>query len=308
MFERIFSEKNIESSANYALFAGVFFTIISFVTSHFLFKQTEGFVGVAAILFTVMLSLPIVFAFLKSMDIQKKKTFFQKSKHLFDFYIYFFIGSFVVFFLVSLASPSKVLSSEQLFGSTQSILPQKYGLPPPPIPEGTLVKSIFLNNIYVVIIAFILSLMYGAGSLFLLTLNASIFASTLSNVIRQTALSTDYVHLFTLMGCNMGVLFFHTIPEIIGYLFAALGGGILATSLSKTGLRSKEFKKSSKYASLLLLTSFVVLFIAALIEVYISRPLLLSNACISNRIGLLVATIAIVVVVILMEKFRKKKK
>jgi len=307
MFEKIFNVEKVESSANYALFAGVFFTIISFITSYLLFKNTAGFVGVGTILFTVILSLPIVFRFFESTRVNDP-TFFSKMKALFGFYIYFFIGSFVVFFLISLMVPSQVLSADQLFGKEdKSILPQKLGLPPPPVQESALTVGIFKNNLYVMTIAFILSLLYGAGSLFLLTLNASIFASALSFVIIQTGTGVGSFPLFSLFACNMGIMFFHMLPEVIAYFFAAIGGGILSVAVMKEKLFSKEFFQTFKYSIIMFIAAIVVLIVAAIIEVYISRDLIGAGTCSESTIGVLVATGIVIIAAILLEIYRKRR-
>lgn len=307
MFDKILSAKNVESNANYALFAGVFFTLVSFITSYVLFKRTQAFVGVATVLFAVVLSLPILVKLFDAVPLNNQSSFFKKTRHLYDFYVYFFIGSFVVFFLLSLAVPSKVLSADQLFGTeTKIILAQKAGLPPPPVDQSDLIVGIFKNNFYVMAISFILSLLYGAGSLLLLTLNASIFASSLSSVIRQTALSTDVVHLYTVMSCNMGVMFFHMIPEVTAYFLSAIAGGVLSYAVGKEKLFSSHSFKIIRNSLMLFAAAVIVLIIAAVIEVKISRNLLSSATCLKNTAGVLIATILIIVAVVVLEFKRKK--
>lgn len=305
MFGKIFNAEKIEVSANYALFAGVFFTIISFITSYLLFRTTRSFVGVGTILFTVVLSLPIVVKFLESTGIEER-SFFSKMRHLFNFYIYFFIGSFVVFFLISLAVPSHILSAEQLYGTATKLLPQKAGLPFPPVNENMLAAGIFKNNLYVMAISFILSLLYGAGSLFLLTLNASIFASALSNFIRETAVSTGSINLFVLFSCNMGIMFFHMIPEVIAYFLAAIGGGILSVASMKETMFSKGFFETLKYSLVIFTAAVIVLVIAAAIEVFISRRLLVSGICLKNVTWVLAATAILIISVVVFEIKRQR--
>lgn len=305
MFRKIFSAEKIEASANYALFAGVFFTIVSFITSYLLFRKTHSFVGIATILFTVMLSLPIVVKFLESASVEEK-SFFSKIRHLFNFYIYFFIGSFVVFFLISLVMPSNIFSAEQLYGTTAKLVPQKAGIPAPPVNENALAVGIFKNNLYVMAISFILSLLYGAGSLFLLTLNASIFASALSSVIRETAVGTGSVHLFVLFSCNMGIMFFHMIPEVIAYFFGAIGGGILSVASMKETMFSEGFFETLKYSLVIFAAAVLVLVAAAAIEVFISRRLLVSGICMKNVLGVLAAAAILIIAVVVFEIKRQR--
>lgn len=305
MFDKIFDQKKVQSNANYALFAGVFFTLVSFVASYILFQRTT-FVGVAAVIFTIALAMPIVIKFLESAKINDEN-FFSKTKHMLDFYIYFFIGAFVVFFLVSLIMPSKVLTSEQLYGSaTRIILPQQ-GIPAPPIEEFSLFMRIWSNNNYVMVVAFVLSLLYGAGSLLLMVLNASIFASSLSDIIRQSITGTDFFSVFSFMSCNMGIMLFHMIPEVIAYLLAAIAGGMLSHAVVKEKLLSRNFFDAVRRSILIFVISMVVLTVGALIETNVSRNLFLSGICLGNVWLILGVTFALIIAVVLLEMRRNRR-
>ncbi len=307
MLHKIFTAKNIEKSANYALFAGVFFTMVSFITSSYLFRNVPSLIGVSTIIFAVTMTLPILLTFFDDIALyDKKKSFAAKTKKLLDFYIYFFIGSFVIFFLISLIMPSKVLSSEQLYGTAKIIVPKAAGLPPPPVNENQLMFGIFKNNFSVMIAAFILSVIFGAGSLFLLTLNASIFASTLSSILWQTMQNTNYVYLYSLISCNMGILFFHMLPEVISYFLSAIAGALLYVAILKEELFSENFMKTMKKSLIVLLIAIFVLFVSALIEVKLSRSLIASGACMKNTSYVLIATLLIFIGLVIFEIRRKK--
>ncbi|MBN2421358.1 stage II sporulation protein M [Candidatus Woesearchaeota archaeon] len=305
MFDKIFDPRKVQSNANYALFAGVFFTLVSFAASYILFQRTT-FVGVASVIFTIALAMPLVIKFFERAE-KKDESFFPRTKHMFDFYIYFFIGAFVVFFLVSLAMPSKVLTSEQLYGSaTRIILPQN-GIPAPPIEEFSLFMKIWANNNYVMVVAFVLSLLYGAGSLLLMVLNASIFASSLSDVIRQSMAGGDFFSMFSFMSCNMGIMLFHMIPEVAAYLLAAIAGGKLSSAVVDEKLFSPGFFKTLKNSVLIFIASLFLLAIGALIETNISRNLFQSGACLGNTWSILGITTALVFAVIVFEIRRNKR-
>lgn len=307
MLHKIFTAKNIEKSANYALFAGVFFTLVSFITSSYIFRKTPSLIGVSAIIFTVTMTLPILLSLFNDIALQdKKKSFAAKTKKLLDFYIYFFIGSFVIFFLLSLVMPSKIMSSDQIYGTAKVIVPQKLGLPSPPVDANQLIIGIFRNNFSVMIAAFILSIIFGAGSLFLLTLNASIFASALSNVLWQTVQNSEYLYLYSLISCNMGILFFHMLPEVVGYFLAAIAGALLYVAILKEKLFSAEFMRTMKKSLLILLIAIGVLLISAIIEVKLSRNLISSGLCLKNTAHVLIATFLIIIGIIIFEIMRNR--
>ncbi len=307
MLHKFFNAKNIEKSANYALFAGVFFTLVSFITSAYLFRNVPSLIGVSTVIFAVTMALPILLTFFDDVALyDRQKSFASKTKKLLDFYIYFFIGSFVVFFLVSLVMPSKILSSEQLYGTTKIIVPKHLGVPPPPVDANQLMIGIFKNNFSVMITAFILSVIFGAGSLFLLSLNASIFASTLSGILWQTMQNTNYVYLYSLISCNMGILFFHMLPEVIAYFLSAIAGALLYVSITKEKLFSAEFMKTMKKSLWVLLISVGVLLLSSFIEVNFSRNWITSGVCLTNTSYVLIATILLFIGLFIFEIKRKK--
>jgi uncharacterized membrane protein SpoIIM required for sporulation len=268
-----------------------------------LFAGTPSFIGIATILFTVVLTLPHLQRLFEKQT--EKGSFFERHKLLLDFFIYFFIGSFIVFFLISLVLPSKVLSADALYGTTTSILVPEQGSIPQ-INQNYLTFEIFKNNFYVVIISFFLSLLYGSGILFLLILNASIFASTLSTVMRATVTSGSFLQTFAVMSCNMGIMFFHMIPEIVSYFLAAIAGGLLSVFVLRKKILSLDFLKTLGHSSLILLLAVFALFVSAVIEVRISRNLFLSGVCLRNMFGVLAAVCILVIVTVVLE-FRRKR-
>jgi len=313
VLEGLFKFKKIRKHLDYPLYIGVIYTLIAFVTSYLLFNQARHLIGTSTILFVVVLAIPIVsrmFSSEEKIEAKSKKPFLKRHKVCIDFFVYFFIGVFLTFFMISLISPSLIFSEGTLTGiesTTQQIIRRGPG-PPPPGPAGTtLIQSIFINNAYVMLIAFLLSLFYGAGAIFLLVLNASIFASALSNVIRITAPATGFLPLVSFISCNVGIMFFHMIPEVGGYLIAAIAGGILSTAIAKEKLFSKKFNRILKSSLFLIFGALVLLWIAALVEVNVSQKLFSANACIGNTSWILIIALLIIVGTIVFEYYRSRR-
>ncbi len=300
VIERIFKEQLLKQKPAFALAAGVFFTLAGFITSYLLFRP---FVGLATILFTVILALPCLMRFfeLEEAEQREEQSFLTRNESLIDFYLYFFIGSFLVFFLIALWNSNYVFSLDDL---QRASVPRGYAtefMPSPPLARSE-TYSIFMNNLYVMIISFVLSLFYGAGSLFLITFNGSIFAAVLAKVIK-IKIPRDpswYTYTFSVLGqpiafslqgfwitssfiaCNLGIMFFHGIPEVLAYFFAAIAGGVLSEAFIKEKFMSKGFFKIARNAFLLLFLSIIVLYVAAIIEISISKYLFTRNICVKN--------------------------
>ena len=217
-----------------------------------------------------------------------------------------------------------VFSEQQLYNIQASITEEGRKLPPPPLGAGNEVLIIFKNNLHVMIISFVLSLFYGAGALFLITLNASIFASALARVIRVSLQNMDFFVIkslenmdflfthtfFSTLGfalCNLGIMFFHLIPEVSGYLLAAISGGVLSRALIKEKINSENFRIVFFDSIKLLMGAIIFLIVAAFIENKISKGLFTSDVCIDSKITIIFIHGLILAGIVLFELIRKKK-
>lgn len=303
VFEQLFTPEKISQHPEYSLYLGVIYSLLSFITSYLLFINIPSFIGVSTLLFTVILSVPIIiklFQYEERLEL-KQKNFFKRHRVITDFFIYFFIGVFIVFFVLSLAWPDKVFSQNHLYGTTSNQITGSL-----PIPDSFLISAIFKNNLFVMLIAFALSLFYGSGALFLIILNASIFASALATLVRTTAPAGTFLTKYSFVACNLGIMFFHMIPEVSAYLLAAIAGGVLSKAIMKEKFLSPNFNKILQNSGFLLLIALAVLYLAALIEVKLSRHLFQAQTCSTHMNSILFIALAIIIGLIALEITRKK--
>lgn len=116
---------------------------------------------------------------------------------------------------------------------------------------------IFTNNLEVMVFAFIFSLLFGAGAVFIIVWNASILGIAIGELSKYFW----EIPLKTLMFLP------HGIPEIVGYLCAGLAGGLLSAAILRC--RSTDILKIIFFDSLkILLLGLVFILLAAGIEVY----------------------------------------
>ena len=106
-----------------------------------------------------------------------------------------------------------------------------------------------------------LSLIFGAGAIFVLTWNASVI-STAINIFTQ----------HTIKEIPLGVLRYmiHGFPEIAAYFITALAGGIFGVGILRNGIRGKRFIHVLENTVILLFIALIILLIAAVIEVYLT--------------------------------------
>ncbi len=211
---------------------------------------------------------------------EEDRNFVDKHRDIINFYVYFFIGCFLVFFIIAMIAPSHVFSLDDLKGVSGKATEATKAPPLPGASNQSMVISVFKNNVYVMLIAFLLSIFYGAGSLFLLTFNGSIFASALVKAIRlKIPHAASFIFTYSFIGCNLGTIFLHLIPEVGAYFLAAIAGGIISTGIMKDQLGSSTFNKTIKDALILLVASIIILFVGAAIEMNVSRAFFLGNVC-----------------------------
>ncbi len=286
-----------------AFLTGISFTLFSILISYLLFKNNRHMIGITSIFFTVLLLMPLLFHILKKEEICEKRLncFFKKNNKIIDFYLYIFIGSFLIFFLFSIINPNLVFSRDNLNNINDDVS-LNINLPPPSVNNFVLTKNIFLNNVFIIFIAFIISLIFGAGSIFIIILNASMSAYVLAQLI----VANLNLGILNSLICNSSVFGIYLIPEMLGFIISAIAGGILYVDFSKEKLFSRSFNEIFKDSFLLFLIAIFCIFFSAIIEVFISMKLFNIGFC-KNYPLLLFFVLLILVILILIFEIKRKK-
>ncbi|MCX6767383.1 MAG: hypothetical protein NTY90_01470 [Candidatus Micrarchaeota archaeon] len=94
-------------------------------------------------------------------------------------------------------------------------------------------ETIFLHNMQVLVLVVVLSILYGAGSVFILSWNASVIAVFIGGVAKQFVLHAPGESILTGIGIGAMGLVPHGTFELLSYSAGALAGGILSSSLIK---------------------------------------------------------------------------
>lgn len=128
--------------------------------------------------------------------------------------------------------------------------------------------TFFLNNTQVMLLMFMLSVIFGAGAIFILVWNASIIAVFLGIFVRsfiEQGFSSTAAYILGIP-VGLGSIALHGIPEILAYFFAGLAGGILSVGIIKENIASKEFKEVFKDALFFLAIAEILIIVAAFAE------------------------------------------
>ena len=219
--------------------------------------------GVFSVLFTIIPAVYFITLVIKTeesleeRDILKyhRKSFWQRHELYLQWMGLFFIGITLAFSLWSFALP------QDFFQVQNSKIDQIQGS----FTEGNYIRGDFgsfamvvQNNLQVMLFAFVFSLIFGAGAIFIITWNASILGIAITR-------GSSFVHEIPLVGMRYLP---HGIPEILAYLCAGLAGGILSAAIIRKH-DNRILKLIAFDAAKILFLAIVLIVIAGGIEVYL---------------------------------------
>jgi uncharacterized membrane protein SpoIIM required for sporulation len=181
-------------------------------------------------------------------------------------YSAFFIGVIFILSLLFVVLPNNI--QEVLFSKQVSEIKRITSLATGNIISFDLAKIIFLNNTFVLLTTFLLSFIFGAGAVLILSWNASVIAVYAGNYINSLIAKGTQPALALMIGLPQSLLSIalHGIPEIIGYFFAGLAGGILSATVASTKLSFEQFRRLLADSLIFLSIGEFSIFIGAFIE------------------------------------------
>jgi len=266
------------------LFIGLLYGSLSLLLVHFLFGSDTvlaKFSGLMVVLFCVMFSLPFMYFIIRNEEQEDEEiegfwgVWKTHSDAIYAF-MWLFLGFIIAFSFwnVILQNPNLLNAQIETYCSINdpgdiSHCVAEYSFTSKIISSGVSDNtsrffSIIGNNIGVMILTLIFSLIFGAGVIFILAWNASVIAAAIG-------IFTKY----NLAEIPLGLLRYmiHGFPEIGAYFITALAGGMFGVGAIRHGIGNKKFMNVLMNVILLLFLAIIVLVIAAVIEVYLT-PLL----------------------------------
>lgn len=228
IFMKLVNPDAVKKNPGYGFVIAAFFTLIGFLAAYFIFSVA---LSMAMLAFASLMMLPFLVKLLDADASEKPKEeasvksftsksfgdILKKHENMITFYMLLFFGMTIEYMFLYVFLPPDITKSAfsqqlNLFGPTGH-----FGLP---------YADILINNLQILFIAFVLSIFYGAGSIFVLGYNASIagvmYGAPFKTLLWGAAAAGPfYAHLLSYVP--------HTIVEIMAYLFAAVAGGILVS-------------------------------------------------------------------------------
>ena len=284
MLEMLMNPTKAERKPWEMFFVGVFYASLSILLVTWIFGKDpvlSRYSGILVVTFTVMFSLPFMYYIIKLEERKitsqiKTLSLLQEHEKAIKAMMWLFIGFVVAFSFWYIVLPNSDNFRAQIEtycsinqpGNVENCVSQ-YGVKNSVRGTGFITNQerlflIFSNNMYVLMFTLIFSLIFGAGAIFILAWNASVIAAAIK-IFTQSSLTA----------LPLGLLRYliHGIPEIAAYFVVALAGGIVSVAVIRKEYRSEKFWDIMQDALNLVIIAVVLLFVAALIEVYVTPVL-----------------------------------
>ncbi|MDD5192301.1 MAG: stage II sporulation protein M [Candidatus Nanoarchaeia archaeon] len=282
MLEMLVNPKKAERSPWEMFFIGAFYATVSLLLVKWIFSSDpvlSKYTGIIVVTFCVMFSIPFIYYTFKleeEKDLQItgfKRLLVEHDKALFAF-MFLFMGFIVAFSFWYIVFPSGnqnfraqietycMINKPSHFDECVS----EYGIEHVSKTTAFLtakekIVNIFANNIYVLIFTLVFSLIFGAGAIFILAWNASVISAAIGIFSKDNLIT---------LPLGLARYMIHGIPEIGAYFAGALAGGIISIAVIKHDVHSEKFWIILQDSLNLVIISVVLLFVAALIEVFIT--------------------------------------
>lgn len=284
MLELLISPKKAERQPWELFFIGLFYASLAVLLVNWIFSRDAILVkysGILTVTFTVMFSLPFVYY---TMRYEEKKinnqigsiSLLKEHERALWTFLWLFVGFVVAFsfWYILLPTTQSYHTQVEAFcainrpGDFSGCLSQYGGAKG--VQQTAFAGNkerlflIFANNIYVLIFTLVFSLVFGAGAIFILAWNASVISAAIA-IFTNSKLSALPFGLIRYL--------VHGVPEIAAYFIAALAGGIISTAVIRHETGTEKFWEVLQDSLNLIIASVIVLFIAAIMEVFLT-PLL----------------------------------
>jgi uncharacterized membrane protein SpoIIM required for sporulation len=257
-------------------FFGIIYSSVTILLSLWIVKDQTSLVMV---FLTVIAAIPLVYRTNKYEE--RKDQFIEKERFLIKehgkaikFLIYLFMGTvfgYTAWYLLLSPENAASLFKTQL-DTISSINSNVAGHA---FKEGFLMK-ILINNLKVLFFCIAFSFFYGAGSIFILTWNASVISAAIGSfaTTKLSELSSSFYGIIPsyAIAASHALLRYmtHGIFEIGGYFVGGLAGGIISVAAIRHQIGSKEFNHTVIDSLDLIFLSIAILVFAAFVEVYIT--------------------------------------
>lgn len=262
MLDILFNPKKAERHFLEMMFVAFFYSVLSILVGVWVFPQYGSLVAVFLILISCLYNFQGV---IKAETI--KEEYFSEGDLLKEhfkglkMFLFVFVGVVLAFTVFTYVLPME--RSVEVFGVQNTVLEEMNGVSGKIVSVGDVFSVIFNNNLKVFFVSFVFSLIYGAGAIFILIWNGSVMGYVIGEILSSEGVLHAPLAFFR--------YFLHGLPEMFSYLIAILAGGIVYTAFFRGDLKKRFNTKKIVFDVLILIfLGFLLVFVSAFIEVFIS--------------------------------------
>jgi len=267
MLEQLYSEKWLSHRASFTFILGFAYATLGIGSALVVFPLDPA---LAAVAFTSLLLLPSLNKLLTQETSQAaaEQKFdltdpFKNHRDIFSIYFFTFLGVLLAFAFFSIILPS--ISTSQLFSTQISVV----GLTGSASSLTESFSSTVSNNLLVFIVILFASFIYGAGSIFLIVWNASVWGVVFATIARESAVVAGQ-NPFGYFFATLSAAFPHMFLEAAAYFMAAIAGAIVGRAALTEKFFSDRFTKIVQDAVVIFFVAVIILLIAAFVETFIT--------------------------------------
>lgn len=276
VLESLIKAKDAEQRPFRMLYVGFFYSTLGLFLAAWIFGS---YASLSAIFLT---TIPLIVIMVKVMKLEERKDLeihgeaelLKEHEKALKLFIFLFLGMVLAYSFWFTILPEEV--GKNLFSFQIEILESITGRSVGYTTNLNLLEEILLNNFKVLGFSILFSFIYGAGAIFILTLNASIVGVFAGDILRE-ALSEfagftnfqylyDYFQTFPFPYC----ILIHGIPEMASYFMGALAGGIISFAVVNHDFKSREFRVILMDSLDLIIIALILWLIAGFAEVFVT--------------------------------------
>ena len=270
VLEQLYSARWIEQKTKYAFLMGISYSILGIVAAMLIFPQDPG---IAAIAFTSLLILPSLTRLIsiEENEAAREQKFnirqlIWEHGDIIRIYVFMFLGILVSFAFFSIVWPQ--LATSAIFSQQAGIFGYITGNATA-MSAGSFFWGLVKNNLLVLIVCLVLSLVYGTGAIFILTWNASVWGVVFGLMAKNSSAvaGTNPFWAFILL---LIAVFPHLVLEALSYILAAVSGGVISKAVIREKIFSNRFNQIIQDGLMLFVLAIIVLFVAAYVEVFVT--------------------------------------
>lgn len=270
VFESLINPIKAERNPWELFFIGIIYASLAVILSLFIFRQDSSLV---MIFLTTLASVPLIYGAIKIEE--KKDIIYEKEKFLIkehgkalSFFMFLFFGFVISFLLwyIFLPQDSMSILFQTQIRDIKQVEMISYGAAGNVINIFSTFGKIFFNNLKVMAFSLLFSFFYGFGAIFILSWNASIIGAAIGNFVRNSV-GGSY---FAIISLGLLRYLIHGIPEILAYFTAGLAGGIVSIAIVRHDFGGEKFKHVIRDSFDLVIGAILLLFVAALLEIFVT--------------------------------------